>query len=209
MNYTEAAIALFCPHCGALKIHPFTRFNLTVGTELLCCCGQPQGRIVSVTGQQLILSLSCVLCAVEHKKIIDLRQFWHVGAERLYCDEANIEMGFFGDTRSLREMFDYQKSEFERISAEDYEHTEVDNPPVMFEIFNCIHDLAAQGAVGCRCGAPVIEAELFADSVMLFCRQCGSGIKVPALTEGNLAEVRAWKSLWLVPVQGLTVKTRT
>ncbi len=205
----EAAIALFCPHCGALKIHPFTRFNLSVGTELLCCCGQTQGRIVSVTERQLIVSLPCMLCATAHKKVIDLRKFFNMNTERLYCDEANIEMGFFGDMALLKEMFAYQQSEFERISAEDYDHAEIDNPPVMFEIFNCIHDLAAQGAVVCRCGSPVIEAELFSDSVTLFCRQCGSGMKVPALAENHVKEVRSWKSLWLAPVPGLTVKTRT
>lgn len=205
----EAAIALFCPHCGALKIHPFTRFNLSVGTELSCCCGHMQGRIVSVTERQLILSLPCMLCVTEHKKVIDLRKFWHMDTERLYCDEANIEMGFLGDRVLLEEMFAYQQSEFERVSAEDYEDAEVDNPPVMFEIFNCIHDLAAQGAVVCRCGSPVIEAELFSDAVTLFCRQCGSGMKVPALADNHVQEVRSWKSLWLAPVPGLTVKTRT
>ena len=199
---TEASLALYCPHCGKLYMHHFTRFNLpgAVGRELLCSCGQVQATIASVNRRQYLLNTPCVLCGTSHKVFIDARRFWRSEADKLYCPEENVELGLFGDRRIIEETFAKHKHEFDRLLEEDYDGENIDNPQVMFEIFNRVYDLAEQGKIICRCGRQAIDAEMFSDTIELHCRQCGSRQIVPAGTEDHLTEVKSWRRIHLIPI---------
>lgn len=203
---TEATLALYCPHCGKLYMHHFTRFNLpgAVRRQLVCSCGQVQAVIASVNRRQYLLDIPCIVCGTSHKVFIDAQRFWRAGADKLYCTEENVELGLFGDRRIIEETFANHKHELERLLEEEYDGESIENPQVMFEIFNRVYDLAEQGDVICRCGAPVIEAEMFSNTIELTCRQCGSRQSVAACLEAHLEEVKSWTTIQLTPPERRT-----
>ncbi len=201
---TEATLALYCPRCGKLYMHHFTRFNPPGPTrrELLCSCGQVQAVLTGVNRRQYLLDIPCVLCGNGHKVYLDAHRFWQAKADKLYCVEENVELGLFGDRRIIEETFATCKHEFERICEADYENERIDNLHVMFEIFNRVHDLAEQGHIVCNCGNPLIDTEMFPDAIDITCHRCGGRRIILANTEEHLEEVKSWKSIQLtVPRQ--------
>lgn len=199
---TEATLALYCPHCGKLHMHSFNRFNLpgTAKRELVCSCGQIQAAISSVGRRQYLLDIPCVLCETTHKVCIDARRFWRAEADKLYCAEENIELGLFGRSRIIEKTFADHKNELDQLPREaEYDDEHIDNPQVMFGIFNRIHDMAEQGDISCRCGQFAIDAEVLPNCIELTCRQCGSRRVVPALTDSDLEQVKSWEFIQLIP----------
>lgn len=199
---TEATLALYCPHCGKLHMHVFNRFSmrLAVTRQLKCSCGQVQATVTSVSRHQYLLDIPCIICETNHKVTVDARRFWKAAADKVYCADENIELGLIGQRRIIEETIAKHKHEFEKLLREkDYDDEHIDNPQAMIEVFNHVHDLAAQGGVNCRCGMPILDAEVLPDCVALTCRQCGSRLFVPANDESDVEMVKAWETIELLP----------
>lgn len=117
---------------------------------------------------------------------LEMKEFWRGQFEKLYCRTENMELGYWGAREFIVAMVDECKREFyrsvEAFDAEGY----VEDPQVMFEILNRIHDLAEQEGVYCACGSCAIEVQLLPDGVSLGCMRCGSVLVIPASSEGDV-----------------------
>ena len=184
-------LALHCARCGKIHFHDLSRFRLAqqTGRELICACGAFQGTFVSGGPRQCLISIPCVVCQKDHMICLDARQLWRSGTEKLYCKESNVELGFIGERETIAAMVADYKREFERFDS-DYDDY-VENPEVMFEVLNYIHDIAEQGKILCDCGGAAIGAELLPDCIQLYCEKCGGQVVIPAKSERDLAYVRS------------------
>jgi anti-sigma factor RsiW len=72
------------------------------------------------------------------------------------------------------------------INSEGYFH----NSDIMYEVLNCLHEIAEQGELYCQCGNLKIEVELFPDCLELHCRNCDSINIIYAETEDDLNVIR-------------------
>lgn len=207
-----ATFALYCPRCGKLQLHDVSRFNLKMAEShvLRCSCGQVQATITSARHHQYILSIPCVSCNTNHVVCLDSRRF--LGSEehqktlsKIYCPVENLELGFAGNRNSIEFFMNEHRQEVERLAREMYknEYSEYDesieNPQIMLEVLNRVHDIAETGQVHCRCGSSAIEAMIMPECIELYCRSCGAQMAIPAVCEQDLEKVQRQATIELIP----------
>lgn len=203
---TVATLALYCPRCGKLHMHDISRFDLkkTTGRKLLCSCGQVQASIISVGERRCLLDIPCVLCQKNHVICLDSNRFWHASMDKIYCVQENFELGFVGTRQVISDTIDKCKIEFDKMSFDmdiDEYDDYIQNPQVMFQTLNKIHDIAEKGKVYCRCGSNAIGAEVLPEGIELECAQCGGYIMIPAQSEKDLIYVERLESIEIIPAR--------
>jgi ribosomal protein L44E len=205
-----ATFALYCPRCGKLEFHDVSRFTLKTAEShvLRCSCGQVQATVASACHHQYILSIRCASCSSNHVVCLDSRRFLGSGTDtlsKIYCPVENLELGFAGRRSSIDFFMKEHRQEVERLAREMYkneysEHDEsIENPKVMLDVLNRVHDIAESGQVHCRCGSSAIEAMIMPECIEIYCRSCGAQMAIPAVNEHDLELVRRMQSIELIP----------
>lgn len=200
---TVSTMALYCPHCGKIQMHNISRFDLTsIGRrKLLCSCGQLQATITSIGGRQCLLDIPCVLCQTNHVICLDSKRLWHADMDKIYCVQENFELGFVGARQVIAETVHKYKVEFEKLASDmdlDEYDDSIENPQVMLETLNKIHDMAEKGGLHCRCGSSAIGVEVLPDGIVLECAQCGGQLMVQARNEQDLAYIEAIEDIEII-----------
>lgn len=198
---TVATLALYCSRCGQIQMHDLSRFTLKslVGCELSCSCGQRQATIVGVGHGQCLLDVPCVVCETSHIICIGMLEFGRKKVTKMYCTAANLELGFWGDHQAIEQAIADQRREFDSIIRDVAHDDYIENPQIMFEVLNKIHDIAERGEVYCRCGGNIIEAEVQPGYVELVCAQCEGRRAIAARTEADLVAVTTMATIELDP----------
>ena len=198
---TVATLALYCSRCGKIHMHNISRFNLksTGRRNLLCSCGQVQATITSSGERQCLLDIPCVLCQTNHVICLDSKRLWHADIDKIYCVQENFELGFIGERKVIVATVNKSKVEFEKLASDMDEYDEhIENPQVMLETLNKIHDMAEKGGLHCRCGSSAIGAEVLPDGVELECAQCGGKLIIPAHSEQDLTNFEALEDVEII-----------
>lgn len=199
-----STLALYCPRCGKIQMHDFSRFTFKnkVGKHLFCGCGQVQATITSATANQCILDIPCVICETNHVICLENRKFWQKGMTKIYCTQENFELGFVGNKEIITKTIYQYKQEFENVlydlDAEEYGEY-IENPQVMIEVLNRIHDIAEKGEVYCRCGSSKVEAELEPDCIQLACTHCGGHTTISAHKEQDVVYMESVERIEIIP----------
>jgi hypothetical protein len=197
-----STLALFCSRCGKIHMHDFSRFTFKnrIGQPLTCTCGQVQATIISMNSHQLLLDIPCVICQTNHVICIESKRFWQNNMDKIYCVQGNFELGFVGDKQKIADIVTRNKREFENLIYDMDDCGEyVENPQVMIEILNRIHDIAELGKVYCRCGSKAIEVELLPDGILLECSRCGGHVEIKAYDEKDLASMESVEKIEIIP----------
>ncbi|MDD4169235.1 MAG: hypothetical protein PHD36_03085, partial [Desulfotomaculaceae bacterium] len=71
------------------------------------------------------------------------------------------------------------------------------NPAIMYEVLDCMYDIANEGELYCQCGDFKIEVDIFPDRLELHCRNCDSINIVYAETEEDLSVIQQIDSIEL------------
>ena len=194
---TWTSLALFCQRCGKLELHELSRFSLHhERRQLYCHCGQWQGEIVAASHSQPLLRLPCLLCQEEHLLCFTPSQFWQVEMHRLYCPKHTLELGLIGQPDLLREQQLRHRQVCQGLQREEDEE-EIEDPQVLLEVLNMVHDLAAQGEISCACRQLQLAAEVLDSGVLLSCRSCGAKHLVPARNERDLTKAAQLREIEL------------
>jgi hypothetical protein len=198
---TISTLALYCSRCGKIQMHDVSRFDLknAIGRELSCGCGHLQATITGSGHGQYLLDIPCVVCETNHIVCVDIKEFWRGTVNKLYCAAANLELGFSGNRQAIEQTIADHQREFDSIAREVANDDYIENPQIMFEVLNKIHDIAENGGVYCRCGGNLIEADVQPDYIELVCIHCSGRSVIAAKTEADLAVVQALASIELGP----------
>jgi hypothetical protein len=198
---TVSTLALYCSRCGKIEMHDISRFTLksSVGSELTCGCGQRLATVSGVGHDQYLLDIPCVVCETSHIVCVDVKDFWQGRVNKIYCAAANLELGFSGERRAIEQAIAVQQREFDSMVRDMTSEEYVDNPQVMFEVLNKVHDIAERGGVYCRCGGNIIEADVQPDSIELVCVHCNGRRVIAAKTEEDLEAVKAFATIEIGP----------
>lgn len=197
---TISTLALYCPRCGKIEMHTFSRFQMKAmaGRQLICSCGQVQATVTSTCSRQYLFDVPCLMCGTSHAICLDANRFWQAMVDKIYCVEENLELGFLGERRTIEATIADQQHELERLMHELDNEEHVDNPQIMFEVLNKVHDIVEMGEVYCACGRTHLEADILPDGIELECIYCGSSRVVRAQTEEDLKNVKLMQSIELV-----------
>lgn len=205
--------ALYCPRCGKLHMHDVSRFKLKMAEShvLRCGCGQVQATITSACHHQYILNIPCVSCNTNHVVCLDGRRFLGTSIDsknnlsKIYCPVENLELGFAGRRGSIEFFINEHRQEVERLAREmdkneysEYDES-IENPQVMLEVLNRVHDIAESGNVHCLCGSKAIEAMIMPECIELYCQCCGAQAAIPAASEHDLELIELLECIELMP----------
>ena len=185
-------------------MHNISRFNLknTGRRNLLCSCGQIQATITSSGERQCLLDIPCVLCQTNHVICLDSKRLWHADMDKIYCVQEKFELGFIGEREVIAETVNKYKVEFEKLAADMGEYDDyIQNPQVMLQALNKIHDMAEKGELHCRCGSSAIGAEVLPGAIELECAQCGGLLVIPAQSEQDLMLMQSLEDIEIISLR--------
>ncbi|MPN01825.1 hypothetical protein SDC9_149037 [bioreactor metagenome] len=199
---TAATLALYCPRCGKIENHDISRFVMknSVRLDLSCSCGQIQATLTACRHQYL-LNIPCLVCQTNHVIRLNKKEFWHTEFDKIYCAQENLELGFIGQRKIIEKTIADHKREFDSIIHEmdfdDYGEY-IENPSLMLEILNRVHDIAEHGGIFCRCGSSAVEINLLPDGIELRCVHCGGHKVIDARREQDLALINTLEVIELI-----------
>lgn len=197
-----ATLALYCPRCGKIQNHDVSRFIMkdSARLDLYCSCGQLQA-VFTACRHQYLLNIPCLVCQTNHVISLDKKKFWHAKFEKIYCVQENLELGFFGKRNLIEKMLADHKREFDSLVHEmafdDYGEY-IENPLIMLEILNRIHDIAENGGIFCSCGSTAVEINLLPDGIELSCIHCGAQKIIDARREQDLTLINSLEVIELI-----------
>ena len=189
---TNSVMAMRCPECGKLEYHALSRFAVCKGKSLRinCSCGATALIINSKDLSHYRLQVPCLVCETKHIIEVNGRSLWSGEVIRLSCSDTDLELGYIGPEPEVKQIIHSQEQELEAladdINSESYFH----NSDIMYEVLNCLHEIAEQGELYCQCGNLRIEVELFPDCLELHCRNCDSINIIYAETEEDLNVIK-------------------
>jgi hypothetical protein len=177
--YTEKKIALRCTLCGKLEQHVLSIFSFSGchSHRIHCSCGFRKAVINMKDRRNVHIQVPCILCETEHVFTYPAKQFWGAGLEGLICPESAAELGYFGDDETVQMAVE----EWEKTHSGGFDEY-FNNPAVMFDMLNHLHQVAENRRLFCNCGSREIEVDLYPDCLELHCSRCSAISRIPAVT---------------------------
>ncbi|MCL2337945.1 MAG: hypothetical protein FWC60_11065, partial [Firmicutes bacterium] len=193
---TGALLAMRCPECGKLDYDHLSRFAFgrRKKVEITCQCGFTKLTVTASGARErksYVLQVPCVVCESKHVHYIGSRKFWSAEVNYLCCQETGLELGYLGAEEAVRELAETQEESMESLASEfEGEDRYFNNSEIMYEVLNCLHDIAEQGALYCQCGNLDVEVDIFPDRLELHCQECDSINIIYAETEEDLRVIK-------------------
>lgn len=190
---TDTLLGMRCPECGKLDFHKISRFDFSgrKQVEIKCACGFVKLFISTRNRKDYLLQVPCVVCEARHVHSMTAGMLWSGEVDYLYCQETGLELGYLGPEEEVQALAAVLEENLDTLDDElgkedEYFH----NPGIMYEVLNCLHDIAEQGALYCQCGNRDVDVDIFPDRLELHCRNCDSVNIVYAETEDDLKVIR-------------------
>lgn len=200
-----STLALYCSRCGKIELHHVSRFAINNSAcQLTCSCGQLQGTISGAGRRQYLLDIPCLVCETNHLIFLDSNLFRQPKVSKIYCDQANLELGFVGSLEAIAATIAKHKQEVASLASEldgQSDGQTIENSQILLEILNKIHDIAEQGGVYCSCGNTDVDVDVLVDAVELSCSQCEGRLVISAKDEQDLARISAMGVIELAPLR--------
>ncbi|AFM02413.1 MULTISPECIES: hypothetical protein [Desulfitobacterium] len=171
---THTSVAMQCPKCGELEFHALSLFAFSgKGRESLYCrCGESLMSVASRDHKNFNVSFNCAFCGKVHYLRLKRRAFWGKNAIPLLCPEVEASTGFVGPKQKVAQACQEREKSIAELASELGYEDEFENPEVMLKLLDHLHNLARDGALGCKCGNHNLTFELLPDRIELYCEIC-------------------------------------
>jgi len=117
---------------------------------------------------------------------------WSEEVNYLFCQETGLELGYIGPDDEVKALAVAQQETMEALGDDfDAEDEYFHNSEVMYEVLNCLHDIAEQGLLYCQCGNQDVEVDIFPDRLELHCKDCDSVNIIYAETDDDLRVIKS------------------
>jgi hypothetical protein len=175
-----------------MEIHDFSRFFFAKGktVHINCTCGAVKLTVGTKNHVSYWLQVPCVVCETKHLIEVPGKSLWSGGVTCLSCQETGLELGHIGPESKISEMTSIREQELEALVDEFAGDGYFHNSEIMYEVLNCLHDIAERGALYCQCGNHKIEVDIFPDRLELHCKNCDSINIIYAETEEDLKVIQ-------------------
>jgi len=191
---TETLIAMRCPECGKLEYHSLSRFEFSghKRIEISCSCGYIKLVLSTKDRKNYWLQVPCVVCESKHVRSLSAKMLWSEEVNYLFCQETGLELGYIGPDDEVKALAVAQQETMEALGDDfDAEDEYFHNSEVMYEVLNCLHDIAEQGLLYCQCGNQDVEVDIFPDRLELHCKDCDSVNIIYAETDDDLRVIKS------------------
>ncbi|MFZ5632362.1 MAG: hypothetical protein ACOY40_05885 [Bacillota bacterium] len=198
---TEKILAMRCPECGRLEYHRLQRFAVACGKSLdiKCSCGSPKLAISTRNRSDYRIRISCVYCDGYHSRLISGKQIWSSPEViDLLCYDTGLELGHIGRKKEVEKIVSGREKELEVLVNEFGRDNYFHNSKIMYEVLQCLHQIAEKGTLYCQCGNHQIGVDIFPDRLELHCSKCDSVNIIYAETEDDLQVIQQVEEIELV-----------
>ena len=188
----STAFAMRCPVCGHLDVEKINIFNFSGASKhtIYCRCGSKKGIFTRKDSGNIALTYFCLICSSEHSLLITSLKFWsNSRLFSLHCLETELNLGYYGPYHMLNERISRQKQDLESLASE-LGFDDFDDPEVMLNVLDYLHDIAEKSGLYCECVSPDINIELFSDHINLGCGKCSNTYKISASTPEDLNKLK-------------------
>jgi len=197
---TDIYLAMRCPECGKLEYKQLFRFQLNGNRNynIECSCGATKLIISTRNNRDYWLQVPCVVCETKHLRKISGKLLWSKGeVQYLLCQETGLELGYLGPEEEVKDMSSGYEEELQALTSEFGEDDYFHNSEVMYEVLNCLHDIAETDALYCQCGNRNVEVDIFPDRLELHCQECDSVNIIYAENDEDLKVIKGVDSIEL------------
>ncbi len=196
---TDTLIAMRCPECGKLDYYNLSRFEFSgqKRIELKCSCGYVKLILTTKDRKNYWLQVPCVVCESKHVRSLSARMLWSDEVNYLFCHETGLELGYVGPQDEVKALAVAQQETMEALGDFDKDDEYFNNSEIMYEVLNCLHDIAEQGLLYCQCGNQDVEVDIFPDRLELHCKDCDSVNIIYAETDDDLLVIKEVGSIEL------------
>jgi len=196
---TATNVAMRCVKCSSVNVSQVSLFALSPHRPSFahCRCGV---RLFSLSrdGAGLCLSIRCPRCAGYHEFPFAAQSFCRESWLEITCPDAGHPLAIVGQVAQGKAVA--ALPELPPAASWETDDDCFQDPEIMYQTLNHIHDLAGSGKVACRCGSSSAEVEIFPDRVVLRCASCGRYSSVHARDMCDLAQ--------LMQLGGITMSER-
>lgn len=190
---TDTLLAMRCPECGKLDYHVLSRFDFSghKNVEVTCQCGFVKLHITTKNRKNYWFHVPCVVCETKHMRSLSDKMLWSDEVTYLFCQETGLELGYIGPDEEVKTLAAAHEESIEALSDEfEGEDEYFHNSEIMYEVLNCLHDIAEQDSLYCKCGNQDVEVDIFPDRLELHCKDCDSVNIIYAETEEDLLVIK-------------------
>ena len=193
----STAFSMRCSDCGHLEINQVNVFQILDKKSIYCDCGNKKCTIKRKGSKYVEITYYCIICDYEHSVIITQDKFWATHTyNAVECPNTNLNVGYYGSYKLINKVLKKQQEELDAM-ANELGFDDFDNPEVMLEVLDYLHDMAARGDLFCDCGSRDIYIDLASKKVKLTCGYCNTSIVIPASSKEDLSNLKNLKKVEL------------
>lgn len=170
-------VAATCPECAEVSKKQINIFSFSGGKPVshICPdndCRTPMWEIREMKDKYKI-SVNCPACDETHTYTLTKRTFWGKKYFALNCPAWEVGVLYVGDNEEyIDSQMDIQN---DNISDMLEGIAELDDTfTIMYDLIECINELAKSDNVECTCDSPDVKMLLEEDKITLICKSCGN-----------------------------------
>lgn len=185
-------VALRCHRCGRLEKTKLNIFQVRDDYlyDVKCSCNATKARVKEKSNNYIQFEYNCFLCDKYHRINIKKEDFWILDSiKSIKCLNTGLEIGYYGGQNLIDAELKKQKEELNTL-ADELGLNDYQEPELLLEIFNIVHDKASLSKLYCECGSEDIEVKLYSNKIKLKCRKCNNTLNISAETEKQLNEIK-------------------
>ena len=187
----ELTIAYKCFSCGTFDFTKVNLFKLFLYENIKSCCkcGNAVLKIEKTNRNDFRLLVPCIGCGAEHQHLIRRESLLSNKVIIYTCPITGIKNCFIGKDDSVRKYIDNFEKELDGIIDGLGYDSYFENPQVMLDTLNKIHDIAETGNLRCECGCDQIIVSMLQRGIALKCIKCHRDRFIPASTNNDLKKI--------------------
>lgn len=175
----KRVVAYICPICSDIMMKTLDIFSFSGDNIFTLSCSNKLCHTACINILQkkdkYKINISCPICGENHTFIIKKSVFWTKRFFSLKCPVSGIQAFFIGEKDLVENAVnEHIKFISEIQDSSDGFDAEDDELSILYELADCIRDLAEDNMVYCTCGCNHITATLDDTKLLLSCDDCNS-----------------------------------
>lgn len=179
----QTVFAYRCPSCGYIVKSVNGIFSLSGSFfRLKCSCGESVASIEKPEGQNITVTVPCMICSYSHVYTMTRDAFFNNNVFVASCPLSGVELCFIGDEKQVDEAIEASNEELasmldgrdlSSLKADEGSNTALSDPMIFDMVRFVIDDLNAEGKIHCDCEHEgEYSCDVFDEYILVKCNKC-------------------------------------